>query len=189
MGMSFMLSPGVTVREWDLTQIIPQVATAGAAIVGGFEWGPLEKFSYVSDEEALVRQYGRPTDENFGYWFCAKNFLDYSRNLKVVRVVGEGAENSYDETATPASPVFIKNINDWQDNHSIPSGNDWGQFAGRYPSSVANGIEIHLADEDTFSRVHSVEIVHAGSGYTTTDDDGEVVIFTDPFDGSGPARG
>ncbi|RLA60043.1 MAG: hypothetical protein DRQ78_09900, partial [Epsilonproteobacteria bacterium] len=63
MGMSFMLSPGVTVREWDLTQIIPQVATAGAAIVGAFEWGPLEKFSYVSDEEALVRQYGRPTDE------------------------------------------------------------------------------------------------------------------------------
>ena len=95
--MSFMLSPGVTVREWDLTQIIPQVATAGAAIVGGFEWGPLEKFSYVSDEEALVRQYGRPTDENFGYWFCAKNFLDYSRNLKVVRVVGEGAENSFDD--------------------------------------------------------------------------------------------
>ncbi len=189
MGMSFMLSPGVTVREWDLTQIIPQVATAGAAIVGAFEWGPLEKFSYVSDEEALVRQYGRPTDENFGYWFCAKNFLDYSRNLKVVRVVGEGAQNSYDSTATPASPVFIKNINDWQDNHSIPSGNDWGQFAGRYPSVVADGVEVHMADEDTFSTTQSVEITEVGSGYTTADDHGAVVTFTAPFDGGVTATG
>jgi phage tail sheath protein FI len=189
MGMSFMLSPGVTVREWDLTQIIPQVATAGAAIVGAFEWGPLEKFSYVSDEEALVRQYGRPTDENFGYWFCAKNFLDYSRNLKVVRVVGEGAQNAYDSTATPASPVVIKNINDWQDNHSIPSGNDWGQFAGRYPSIVANGIEIHMADEDTFSAVWSVKIIKGGTGYTTADDVGKTVTFTAPFDGGVTAEG
>jgi len=189
MGMSFMLSPGVTVREWDLTQIIPQVATAGAAIVGAFEWGPLEKFSYVSDEEALVRQYGRPTDENFGYWFCAKNFLDYSRNLKVVRVVGEGAQNAYDSTATPASPVVIKNINDWQDNHSIPSGNDWGQFAGRYPSVVANGIEIHMADEDTFSAVWSVKVTNGGTGYTTADDVGRSVIFTAPFDGGTTAEG
>lgn len=182
MGMSFMLSPGVTVREWDLTQIIPQVATAGAAIVGGFEWGPLEKFSYVSDEEALVRQYGRPDDDNFGYWFCAKNFLDYSRNLKVVRVVGEGAQNAYDTSATPASTVFIKNINDWQDNHSIPSGNDWGQFAGRYPSAIANGVEIHLADEGTFSTVQSIEITNEGTGYTTADDHGVTVTFTSPFD-------
>lgn len=189
MGMSFMLSPGVTVREWDLTQIIPQVATAGAAIVGAFEWGALEKFSYVSDEDALVRQYGRPDDDNFGYWFCAKNFLDYSRNLKVIRVVGEGAQNSYDGTATPASPVFIKNINDWQDNHSIPSGNDWGQFAGRYPSTVADGVEIHMADEDTFSRVDSVEISGVGSGYTTADDHDVAVTFTDPFDGGVTATG
>jgi len=189
MGMSFMLSPGVTVREWDLTQIIPQVATAGAAIVGAFEWGPLDKFSYVSDEEALVRQYGRPTDANFGYWFCAKNFLDYSRNLKVIRVVGEGAQNSYDSTATPASPVFIKNINDWQDNHSIPSGNDWGQFAGRYPSIVADGVEVHMADEDTFSTVQDVKIMNAGSGYTTADDHGRDVVFTAPFDGGVNATG
>ena len=189
MGMSFMLSPGVTVKEWDLTQIIPQVSTSGAAIVGAFEWGPLEKYSYVSDEEALVRQYGRPNDDNFGYWFCAKNFLDYSRNLKVLRVVGEGAQNSYDSTASPASTVYIKNINDWQDNHSIPSGNDWGQFAGRFPGVVADGVEVHMADEDTFSTVQSVTINDAGTGYTTASDHGEAVIFSAPFDGGVTATG
>jgi hypothetical protein len=117
MGMAFQLSPGVVVREWALDQIIPQVSVSAAAIVGQFAWGPLEKHSLVSSEEELARKYGIPDDDNFGYWFCAKNFLDYSRNLKVLRVVGEGASNSYDNTATPASPVLIKNINDWQDNH------------------------------------------------------------------------
>lgn len=187
--MSFQLSPGVIVREFDLTQIIPQVATSGAAIVGAFEWGPLGKFSYVSDEEALVRQFGKPTDDNFGYWFCAKNFLDYSRNLKVVRVVGEGAQNSYDSTASPATTLMIENINDWQDNHSIPSGNDWGQFAGRYPGVVADGVEIHIVDEDTFSAVQSTEITSEGSGYTTVDDHDAVVTFTAPFDGGTTATG
>jgi len=189
MGMSFQLSPGVVVREWDLTQIIPQVSISAAAIVGQFAWGPLEKHSLVSSEEELVREFGIPDDDNFGYWFCAKNFLDYSRNLKVLRVVGEGAGNSYDNTATPASPLLIKNINDWQDNHSTPSTNDWGQFAGRFPGTVANGVEIHMADEDTFSTVQTVEITKPGTGYTTADDDGVVVTFTAPFDGGVTAEG
>jgi len=189
MGMSFQLSPGVVVREWDLTQIIPQVSIAAAAIVGQFAWGPLEKHSLVSSEEELVREFGIPDDDNFGYWFCAKNFLDYSRNLKVLRVVGEGAGNSYDNTASPASPLLIKNINDWQDNHSTPSTNDWGQFAGRFPGTVANGVEIHMADEDTFSTVQSVEITKQGTGYTTADDHGIAVTFTAPFDGGVTAEG
>ena len=189
MSMSFQMSPGVLVREWDLTQIVPQVATSGAAIVGAFDWGPLEKHSLVSSEEELVEIYGRPTDDNFGYWFSAKNFLDYSRNLKVLRVVGEHAENSYDDTASPASDVVIKNINDWQDNHSTPSTNDWGQFAGRFPGDLANGIEIHMADEDTFSSVHAVTITDVGTGYTTTDDHGAVVVFSDPFDGGTTTEG
>ena len=189
MGMAFQLSPGVVVREWALDQIIPQVSVSAAAIVGQFAWGPLEKHSLVSSEEELARKYGIPDDDNFGYWFCAKNFLDYSRNLKVLRVVGEGASNSYDNTATPTSPVLIKNINDWQDNHSTPSANDWGQFAGRFPGTVANGVEIHMADEATFSSVQSVKITSPGTGYTTADDDGVVVTFTDPFDGGVTATG
>jgi len=189
MGQSFMLSPGLTIREFDLTQIVPQVATSGAAIVGAFEWGPLEKFSYVSDEEDLVSQYGRPDDNNFGYWFSCKNFLDYSRNLKVLRVVGEGAGNSYDDSATPTGDVLIKNINDWQDNHSVPSSNDWGQFAGRFPGVIADGVEIHMADESTFSTVQSVTITAAGVGYTTIDDHDAIVVFSAPFDGGVAAEG
>lgn len=187
--MAFQLSPGVVVREWDLTQIIPQVATSGAAIVGQFAWGPLDKHSLISSEEELVREFGIPDDDNFGFWFCAKNFLDYSRNLKVLRVVGDGASNSYDDTASPASTVLIKNINDWQDNNSNPSDNDWGQFAGRFPGTIADGVEIHMADESTFSTVQSVTVTNGGSGYTTADDVGATVTFSAPFDDGITAEG
>lgn len=192
MGMSFMLSPGVTVREWSIDQIIPQVATSGAAIVGSFEWGPLDKVSLVHDEESLNRRFGKPNDDNFGFWFCAKNFLDYSRNLKVVRVVGDGANNSYDTSSgvSPTQKPVIRNINDWQDNHSIPSNNDdnWGQFAGRYPSALANGIEIHMADKDTFSAVQKLTIENGGSGYDNTDV-GRSLTITAPYDGGTTATG
>ena len=182
--MSFMLSPGVITKEWDITQIIPQVATSGAAIVGSFEWGPLEKIILVSDEESLVRKFGKPNDDNFGFWFSAKNFLDYSRNLKVVRVVGDGAVNANDSSVTPVTPLIIKNINDWQDNHSHPSQNEFGQFAGRYPSAMANGVEIHMADEDTFSAVQEIEVTDGGSGYTNADV-GATVVITAPYDTGG----
>jgi hypothetical protein len=31
MSLATQLSPGIVAREWDLTQIVPQIATAGAA--------------------------------------------------------------------------------------------------------------------------------------------------------------
>lgn len=189
MGQSFQLSAGILVREWDLSTIIPAVSTSGAAICGQFSWGPLEQVKVISSEDDLVRIFGTPDDDNFTFWFSAKNFLDYSRNLKVLRVVGEGAKNSYDITATPSSNVVIKNNSDWEDNHSTPSTNDFGQFAGRYPGVVANGIQVHMADADTFSSVHSVTIANAGAGYTTLDDHNAVVTFSAPFDGGVTATG
>ena len=39
--MSFLVSPGVNVREIDLTNVVPAVATSIGAIAGAFEKGPV----------------------------------------------------------------------------------------------------------------------------------------------------
>ena len=39
--MSFLVSPGVNVREIDLTNVVPAVATSIGAIGGAFEKGPV----------------------------------------------------------------------------------------------------------------------------------------------------
>ena len=39
--MSFLVSPGVNVREIDLTNVVPAVATSIGAIAGAFQKGPV----------------------------------------------------------------------------------------------------------------------------------------------------
>lgn len=83
--MSFQLSPGVKVKEIDLTTIVPAVATSEAAIGGVFRWGPLEQPILVSNENQLVERFGRPTNLNAETFFSAASFLAYSNALYVSR--------------------------------------------------------------------------------------------------------
>ena len=182
--MAIQMSPGVVTREYSLAQIIPQVSVSAGAFVGQFAWGPLEFISVLATETDLVNAYGQPTDDNFTFWFSAQNFLSYSSNLNVLRVVGNGASNGNDSTVTLSSPLVIKNKNDWQDNYSAPSENSFGQFAGKYPGEYANGIEVHMADSATFSSVQSTSIINEGTGYTTASDDGRSVTFSSPSSGT-----
>ena len=73
--MAFLVSPGVQVREFDLTTVVPAVATTEGAIAGVFSWGPVEKIGLVSSERDLVNKYGEPTDNNFETFFTAASFL------------------------------------------------------------------------------------------------------------------
>ena len=78
--MSFLVSPGVHVREIDLTNVIPAVQTTIGAIAGPFQKGPVSSVVSVSSEEELVELFGKPqgTSNQFETWFAAANFLQYS---------------------------------------------------------------------------------------------------------------
>ncbi len=175
MSMANSLSPGIVAREWDLTLMVPQIATAGAAYVGAFQWGPVNKVKLVSSEENLVNIFGTPDSDTFLHWFSAKNFLDYSRNLKLVRVIEATALNA---TST-GTGVQIINEAEWVDQHSAGT-NNVGEFAGRYPGEMGNSIKIEMADGKSFGAVTSVTITDVGSGYTTAADDGATVTFSAP---------
>ena len=85
--MSFLVSPGVHVREIDLTNIVPSVQTTIGAIAGPFQKGPVGSVVSISSEEDLVALFGKPqgTSNAFEHWFSAASFLQYSDHLKVVR--------------------------------------------------------------------------------------------------------
>ena len=53
--MSFLKSPGVLVREIDLTTIVPSVPTSIGAIAGAFEKGPVGSIVTVGTEDDLVK--------------------------------------------------------------------------------------------------------------------------------------
>ena len=59
--MGFQVSPGVEVKEVDLTNVIPAVSTSIGAFAGHFSWGPVGETMTVSSEKELAEAYGVPT--------------------------------------------------------------------------------------------------------------------------------
>jgi len=147
--MAFQLSPGVNVSEIDLTTIVPSVATSIGAFAGPFAWGPAGEIITISDEVRLADRFGKPDSTNYEYWFSAANFLAYTNTLKIVRAVSVAdTRNAIANSA--ATPVLIKNEDDWELNYSTGQGSV-GEFAARFPGSIGNSLKVSMADANTYS--------------------------------------
>ena len=66
--MGFLVSPGVQVREIDLTNVVPAVSTSIGAIAGPFAKGPVSAVTAISSEEQLLQTFGKPNSSNFEWW-------------------------------------------------------------------------------------------------------------------------
>jgi phage tail sheath protein FI len=141
--MAFQLSPGVSVSEVDLTTVVPSVATTVGGFAGIFNWGPVNEVITINNEVQLVDRFGKPDANTFTSFFTAANFLSYSGDLKLIRSVGNNANNA----TTSGNPIRIDNRTDYEQNHSSGSGNI--TFAAKYPGSLGNGIKISMCDANT----------------------------------------
>ena len=143
--MAFQLSPGVNVSEVDLTTVVPAVATTIGGLAGNFAWGPVEEIVNISNEIRLAETFGKPDSNTFQYFFTAANFLSYGSNLRVVRSANTGSLNA----TTSGVGVQIKNLNDYEQNHSDGSGND--DFVSKYPGALGNALTVSISDANTHS--------------------------------------
>jgi len=82
---SFSLSPGVSVREVNLTGYVPNIASAKTGMVLRADQGPCMEAVNITNETDLVTVFGKPTAYNFQDWFKAWNFVQYASSLYVVR--------------------------------------------------------------------------------------------------------
>ena len=139
--MSFLSSPGVHVREIDLTGIIPSVATTVGAIAMPAQKGPSGSIVTIGSEQDLLSIFGKPNSSNFEWWFTAANFLQYSDQLKVVR------PTSGHLNAGQASGVLVRDDDHYLDAYWSETGdgqvtsNDWyARSAGTWGNSI--GVQI-----------------------------------------------
>ena len=95
--MGFLVSPGVQVKEIDLTNVVPAVATSIGALAGPFQKGPVSEVTTIGSEEDLLRIFGKPNNSNYEWWFTAANFLQYTNSLRIVRAES-GVLNACSET-------------------------------------------------------------------------------------------
>jgi len=147
--MAFQLSPGVNVSEIDLTTIVPSVATSIGAFAGPFAWGPAGEIITISDEVRLADRFGKPDSTNYEYWFSAANFLAYTNTLKIVRAISV-ADTRNAIANSLATPVLIKNEDDWEQNYSTGQGSV-GEFAARFPGALGNSLRVSMADANTYN--------------------------------------
>ena len=92
--MSFQVSPGVRVREIDLTNVVPAVSSSIGGFAGAFSWGPVEEVRQVTSEKNLAETFGVPSLTNNTSYFTAAGFLQYGNNLHTVRCETAGLKNS-----------------------------------------------------------------------------------------------
>jgi len=142
--MAFQVSPGVLVREKDLTNVIPAVATSIGAFAGDFTQGPLDEITTVSSEGQLVEIFGKPNSTTFESFFSAASFLQYGNALRVVRASGTGILNA---TAN-GSGLLINNTQAYQDTYSGGAGSV-GLWAARTAGAHGNNLKVSICPSST----------------------------------------
>jgi hypothetical protein len=180
--MAFQVSPGVSVTEKDLTNVVPAVSTSSGGIVLIAEKGPIGEITSISSEKQLVDTFGKPNASNFEQWFTAANFLGYGNNLKVVRPV-TGMVNA----GVSGTAIIIKNTTDYVDNygHAASFAANVGPWAAREPGTLGNNLQVSMCTNSTAFGPHAmsgnlVADASAAIGDTTiTVDDGSLMQVGD----------
>lgn len=119
MALKFSESPAVTVREIDLTGVVPSVTSTTGAFVGDFNWGPVNTPVLVGTESELASTFGSPLagDAYTGDFLSVAHFLKYSSSAFVVRAAKTGS------AAATAAP-----------------------FTAKYPGELGNSVVVEVCD-------------------------------------------
>ena len=141
--MSFLVSPGVHVKEIDLTNVVPAVATSIGAIAGPFEKGDVSNIVNISSEEELVKTFGKPNSNNFEWWFTAASFLQYSDSLKVIR-----AESGITNAIASGTAVLIRDTDHYNGSYADGQGSV-GEWAARTAGTWGNSLGVSICANST----------------------------------------
>ena len=151
MALKFSESPAVTVREIDLTGVVPSVTSTTGAFVGDFNWGPVNTPVLVGTESELASTFGSPLAGNAyaGDFLSVAHFLKYSSSAFVVRAPKTGSASA---SAAP--------------------------FSAKYPGELGNSITVEVCDAAHWLD-SSVEIVPVTEVVPVLDSDGNPVLDSD----------
>jgi phage tail sheath protein FI len=129
--MAFLVSPGVQVKEVDLTNTVPAVSSSVGAMAGSFQWGPVDEITTVGSETALVNLFGEPNGDTHQNVLAASQFLSYGNSLRVVRAVGASLN------AGSAAGLLVK-------NDTAAETATGQEIVARYPGTTGNSLLVSI---------------------------------------------
>lgn len=163
-----LASPGITVREVDLTigNVNPNSSLIGA-IAAPFARGPVEVPTIVNNEQDLLRIFGDPysTDKHYENWLVASSFLSYGGTLRIVRSSDPALKNA---KVGAASSIVIKSLDDYNNKGYDENDITDVTVVARNPGSWANGLKVAMIDsrsDQILSGINTTD-VYVGLGVT-----------------------
>jgi len=149
--MAFQVSPGVQVKEVDLTNVVPAVSSTSGAFAGSFQWGPVDEVKTVSDAKGLVDEFSEPANTNAGAedFYSAEAFLRYGSSLRVVRVNSTGL---FSANSGGSNSSLLKNHDEYvQSYESGALVGTVGQWTSRCAGSLGNSLKVSVcASSDAY---------------------------------------
>ncbi|AGR47739.1 tail sheath monomer [Sinorhizobium phage phiM7] len=153
--MGSQLSPGIVTNEFDLTTVVPSVASTEGAIAGVFRWGPVKERTLIDSETKLVGRFHKPTNFNAETFFVAADFLSYGNKLYVTRVVSNTAYNAGLTTTQVLGREAAEAL----------TGVD---FVARYPGDLGNSIGYSVcASNSAFAGTVDTFAINLGANNAT----------------------
>jgi hypothetical protein len=156
-------SPGVEVREIDLTGIVPSVSTTEGVIAGVFHWGPVDERVLIEQEKQLVARFEKPSNFNAETFFTAASFLAYGNKLYVTRVANTaGRSPTANVVVETGNNTLLLGTGDTSNLEvgmvSISTAND-GLTIGATIASIVNttAVTISNASDATANSTESVQ--------------------------------
>lgn len=180
--MSDLLSPGIQVKEIDVSTVIQAASATVGAYVGRFNWGPIGTVELISNETDLVNTFGAPkvafsntpagANARALSFLTASSYLAYSNALRVSRVANindsvgtNNAKNSVADLSTSGTPtgLLVKNTDDFLAKDSTGSFSSYfllGKYAGNFGNSIKHSTCF------TANQYHSVDIPNSTGDWT-----------------------
>jgi len=124
MSTSANPSPGVYVRELDLSQRIAAASTSIGAIVGASNKGPVMERTLITSVKNFIETFGPPDPKTSYMHYCALQFLSESSRLYVTRVASPDAltAGAYWSVDDPSASVPIIHLTNFDDGTNNPLG-------------------------------------------------------------------
>jgi phage tail sheath protein FI len=183
MTLKFSESPAVQIKEIDLTGTVPSVTSTTGALVGDFNWGPVNTPTLIGNESELSAVFGNPTSGGVEVddYLSAAYFLKYSSSLYVVNI-NPGAKAS-DSTFTAKYPGLLGNSIsvsvcgpiDALDTDQLTNEFDNWTYASSF-TSAPEGDELHVVVLLDGSVVETFEYVSSVEGSKTTNGTNNYVV-------------
>ena len=142
--MAFQVSPGVQVKEIDLSNVVPAVSSTRGAFAGLFQWGPVDEVKTVSDGQQLVDEFFEPVNTDAGAedFYSAESFLKYGSSLSVVRISNTGL---FSANQSGNGATLLKHSDDYTNTFKAGGqAGTVGKWISRYAGSLGNSLKVSV---------------------------------------------